>query len=457
MAAAERSAPRLPPMPRAVAEQWLAEPWVPAGALSQRDAVVAAASVRVPVLLRVPAGPVRYRLVRALAAVAGIETPIALWDGDGAPPDAAVVLFDPPSWDASRWLTLGCLADDGGPWLFAAVGDDPPSPADLGAAVVTVPFDVPALSARPEKLRAIAERQLARLATRAGRTPPRLMPDAVSRLEAQAWPGDVGELEAVLTRAFLVASDEIAAEALGLDGSPSAPDQPAPATVAPTPPAAPTDQHLELLLAEMAHEIRNPLVTIKTFAGHLPALLEDAPLRERFQQLTDEGIARMEAALDNVLEYGRLGAPQTQAVDVPVLVDRLLDDVQPELTERGIAIARTGAAHATCAADPEHLAFALRNLVTGVAREMPAGESLALDASANGVVRLRFSPGGTTATRLRALAVGDGSDALHDPTLLPLPFTLARTVLERSGGGLVLTPEGGGATALVVRLPMTAS
>lgn len=457
MAAAERSAPRLPPMARAVAEQWLAEPWVPVGALSQRDAVVAAASVRVPVLLRVPAGPVRYRLVRALAAVAGIETPIALWDGDGAPPDAAVVLFDPPSWDASRWLTLGCLADDGGPWLFAAVGDDATPPDDLDAAVVTVPFDVPPLTARPEMLRAIAERHLGRLAARAGRTPPRLMPDAVSRLEAHAWLGDVGELEAVLTRAFLVAADEIAADALDLHDAPSAPDTPAPATVAPTAAASPTDHHFELLLAEMAHEIRNPLVTIKTFAGHLPALLEDAPLRERFQQLTDEGIARMEAALDNVLAYGRLGAPQAQAVDVPVLVDRLLDDVQPELTERGIAIARTGADHVTCAADPEHLAFALRNLVTGVAREMPAGESLALDASANGVVRLRFAPGGTTATRLRALAVGDGSDALHDPTLLPLPFTLARAVLERSGGGLVLTPDGGGATSLVVRLPMMAS
>src|SRR5207237_1158955 len=77
---------------------------------------------------------------------------------------------------------------------------------------------------------------------------------------------------------------------------------------------------LEYLLAELAHELRNPLVTIKTFADHLPALLEDAELRTRFATLTSDAIERMDGLLENVLAFARLGAPRREAVEVgPIL------------------------------------------------------------------------------------------------------------------------------------------
>src|SRR4029077_11561437 len=98
--------------------------------------------------------------------------------------------------------------------------------------------------------------------------------DALDRLAAHTWPGDVAELEAVLARALLVADGSVI-EAAHLVVA---------AGVLPAAPAAPVGSGgpaLADLLPELAHELRNPLVTVKTFASHLPALLEDAELRDR--------------------------------------------------------------------------------------------------------------------------------------------------------------------------------
>src|SRR5439155_921418 len=115
--------------------------------------------------------------------------------------------------------------------------------------------------------------------------------------------GALAELEAALARALLLAGGGVIEAAhLDLGAEP-------PAVVAAAAAAAPGGAALEYLLAELAHELRNPLVTIKTFADHLPALLEDAELRTRFASLTGDAIERMDGLLENVLAFARLGAP----------------------------------------------------------------------------------------------------------------------------------------------------
>jgi light-regulated signal transduction histidine kinase (bacteriophytochrome) len=295
---------------------------------------------------------------------------------------------------------------------------------------------------------------LAALAARSGGAPARLESGALAKLQAHAWPGDTSELEAALTRALLLAGDGPiqAAHVMLAEAAASTPAVEGPTAA---PPASPD---LEYLLAELAHELRNPLVTIKTFAGHLPALLDDAELRTRFQTLTDDAIARMDGLLENLLAFARLGTPRPQAVEVGPLIARVLDDVEPDLAGRSVRVRQTPVpADARCAGDPDHLAYALRNLFAGVVREVPAREELALDTTANGVVTLHFAASGAASERLRRLAspaaAGERDNTLGDPTLLPLSFRLARAVLARNGGALTVVPEADDGATLVIRLP----
>jgi signal transduction histidine kinase len=216
-----------------------------------------------------------------------------------------------------------------------------------------------------------------------------------------------------------------------------------------------SDGQLELLLAELAHELRNPLVTIKTYADHLPEMLEDAELRTRFATLTGEAIERMDGLLENLLGFARLRAPQRRRVELEPLLDRVLAEIGPELAERAVSVRRGGNGGVECAGDAEHLAYAFRNLFAGVVREVPPRDELVLDTNTNGVVTLRFAAGAAAASRLRQLVTPNGGGALGDPTLLPLSFRLARGVLERNGGGLTLEERPDEGALLVVQLPAT--
>src|SRR5207244_169337 len=243
----------LPPLTAAAAAAVLAPPRLPAEVTSVPLACRAAAGA-IPVLLRAPAAAGRLLLARALHALAGREGSLVVATGRRPPLDRVPA-------GSALYLDVAALAPDGALALEALLA-----------------------------------------------APPRRAADALDRLVAHAWPGDLAELEAVLARALLLAGGVVEAAHLDLAAEP-------PAAVAAAPATAPGDAALEYLLAELAHELRNPLVTIKTFADHLPALLEDAELRARFATLTSEAIERMDGLLENVLAFARLGAPRREAVE----------------------------------------------------------------------------------------------------------------------------------------------
>jgi hypothetical protein len=63
-------------------------------------------------------------------------------------------------------------------------------------------------------------------------------------------------------------------------------------------------------------------------------------------------------------------------------------------------------------------------------------------------VSIEFDDRHGSAGRLRHVALGDGG-----AEVLPLPFVLARAVLERNGGALTLQRQSNGRAMLEVRLP----
>jgi hypothetical protein len=327
------------------------------------------------------------------------------------------------------------------------------------------------------------------LAQRGGRDTPALAPAARTRLASHTWPGDVFELEAVLARALATSESQVVDGAdLGLETESASNPEPEASWVAPVDPntappaptgvetmsaAAPTpppstattgasapppalaDGRLEALLAEVAHEILNPLSIVKMLLGHLPQLLADAEAREAMTARADEAIERVDGLLQNVLEFARLGTSPRVPVEVAPLLDRLLREAAPTLAERALRVRRTGDDDVTCLADPVQLEYGFRNLLAGIVREVPPREEFVVDTRQNGVVAVQFVAGDVAASRLRAMLATEGPPDLGDPTMLPLSFTIARAVLERNGGSLEVQEEAGGPTTLVVKLPVT--
>jgi hypothetical protein len=337
---------------------------------------------------------------------------------------------------------LESLIDDGAAWLLVCVSDGHPLPAVLAPRLEAVRVRVSPLGERLAELPELARHLLRVLNARRGGSPPALMDDAVAQLCARPWPGDIAELEAVLARAMLRAEDgPIAARHLTDTGG-----------LAPAAVAADTRRtQLEYLVAEMAHELRNPLATVKTFA-QLPGLPENAELRARFAALADDAVTRMNDMLENVLAFARLGTPAPVDVELGPLLDGLLADARPAFAERGIALDYVPANGARCFVDREQIAYAVRNVLAGISREAPGQDVVRIDAASAGLVRVDFDDRDGAGTRLRRLVLAEHGVDPDDRTLLPLVFTLARAVLERNGGTLSMRTGAKGRAALEMRL-----
>jgi formate hydrogenlyase transcriptional activator len=79
---------------------------------------------------------------------------------------------------------------------------------DLYYRISTFPIRTPALRERPEDISVLAEARLASLASRAGRTAPRLTREVRAALARFAWPGNVRQLENEIERALLLSTGE---------------------------------------------------------------------------------------------------------------------------------------------------------------------------------------------------------------------------------------------------------
>ncbi len=451
----------LVPMRPEQARRLLSPPWAPTMLAPALARACRARPLDVPVRLVLPDVALGHRVARALHALTGghgdLLAATDLHPELRALPAGATVVVDPTQLDDEARLALDALCDDGGVWVIAITdGDAALSPA-LAARLAAVVVDVAPLARRQLELPALSAAILHTLAGRAGRATPLLSPAARTRLASHGWPGDVFELEAVLARALAATDGDVVEVAhLALEGDADvAAEPPEPPAIVPAAATVVTDVRLEGLLAEVAHEILNPLSTVKMLVGHLPQLVDDAEARSAMTDRADEAIGRVDALLQNVLEFARLGTATREPVAVGALVDRLLREAAPELAERAVRVRRTGDDDVTCVGDRAQLEYGFRNLLAGVVREVPPREVFVVDTRQNGVVAVQFVAGDVAASRLRAMVAGDGGRDLGDPAMLPLSFTLARAALARSGGTLEVEDEAGGPTTLVVKLPVT--
>jgi signal transduction histidine kinase len=448
---ADQAPVRLPPLDLERAMAVLAVPEIPDHVMPDVQVARTAADSMVPLLLVASPTARPLLVVRALHTTAHRSGPVWLCPSaavaDEAMSDGATMVFVLDAASPAAFAVVEAHLDEPRAWIVVVCEDPTRLPVTLAMRAGAATLRLPAVSERVDDLSHLAPAILRSLGGRAGHPPPILGPDALAALRAHPWAGGRVELERVLARALLLAGPAGAVDAALLDLSPA----PVPAAQPMPPVPEAPGLRLEYLLAELAHELRNPLVTVKTFAQQLPALLDDSALRARFAELTDEAVERMDTLLENVLTFARLDSPRPEDLDLGAILDGVLRDVTPALEQRALRVRLVGGG-AQCAADRVHLRYALSNLLLGIAHETPPRSELVVDASVNGLVSLRFGTGAAV-TRLRDLTAPAPGATLDDPTFLPLAFTLARAVLERTGGRLGVMPDLGGQATVTVRLP----
>jgi DNA-binding NtrC family response regulator len=92
------------------------------------------------------------------------------------------------------------------------------------------------------------------------------------------------------------------------------------------------------LLRSIAHEVRNPLVSIRTFSELLPDHHADAEFRQRFQELVGADVRRIEAVVAKLQELSDLSHAKHEPVDIASLLSELLQERRGIIDERRLLV-----------------------------------------------------------------------------------------------------------------------
>jgi two-component system, NtrC family, sensor kinase len=97
---------------------------------------------------------------------------------------------------------------------------------------------------------------------------------------------------------------------------------------------------LGLLTAGLAHEIRNPLVAIRTFTQLLPERYEDAEFRDGFQSLALKEVDRICGLITDLLSFARPSKPNVALEDINAVIDGIVRILETQAKEKNVEIVR---------------------------------------------------------------------------------------------------------------------
>ena len=291
-------------------------------------------------------------------------------------------------------------------------------------------------------------------------------PDRDPRRFAAAFPGDAADPlpidperdpSAELTRLAEHWSNEDAepgdpAAPAPLPRWPSSPPTFSPSDAPATSSNASGDPAWRKLARSLSHEIRNPLVSIRTFTELLPDHYADETFRARFKDLVGKDIAHIQDVVTRLAKAAARDHLAREPVDVSALVDRLLAERRDAIgRNRLVVLSELERSLPFALADADALEIALAGLIDRALDSLPERGDLFLAShwiarAADGRPRLRL-----LLRHRDPRAEGMGGDL--DPVHHILEYVLAETIVAALGGRLTIDPTQGPETLIVIDLP----
>ena len=95
---------------------------------------------------------------------------------------------------------------------------------------------------------------------------------------------------------------------------------------------------LGILTASLAHQIKNPLSSIRTFAQLLPDKYDDREFRDEFSKVVNQDIRRLVRIIDSIMDLSRAKEAEFRLMDIHEVIDESLVLVDTRLKAYGIEL-----------------------------------------------------------------------------------------------------------------------
>ena len=232
------------------------------------------------------------------------------------------------------------------------------------------------------------------------------------------------------------------------------------------------DEELTRLTGELAHEIKNPLSTIKVNLKLAEEALEDIDLSDPGRVLWDQSrhklasasrkitiiqkeTDRLEQILDGFLRYVRRPDLQLETVDLNELVSDMIDFYSPQAYSYSLTVRQSLTGEPlTCRVDSGALKQVLLNLFINAQQAMDAGGDLMIHTARQGetaVILVNDTGRGIAPERQATLFQPYQSSRSSG---MGLGLATAKKIIEAHKGQISVHSEVGKGTSFTIRLPL---
>jgi PAS domain S-box-containing protein len=228
---------------------------------------------------------------------------------------------------------------------------------------------------------------------------------------------------------------------------------------------------LGTLSAGMAHEIKNPLVSIKTFAQLLPQRYQDSDFRDAFSKLIGHEIERIDSLVNQLLRFARPTKPDLKATHVHEVLEKSLQLIGHRLYDQDIKLARFLEANVdTISADADQLEQVFLNFFINAMEAMKHGGELTVSTQTHTgeewVAPIAHGNGeAREVLRITIRDTGEGIQSediqhLFDPFFTTkdygtgLGLSVVHAIIQEHGGQIEVESEPEKGTAFHILLPL---
>jgi two-component system, NtrC family, sensor kinase len=215
---------------------------------------------------------------------------------------------------------------------------------------------------------------------------------------------------------------------------------------------------LGTLAAGIAHEVRNPLVSIQTFFQLAPDRLHDEEFFTTFLSMTANEVKRISDLISELLSFARSPSPSLGRVDLNELLDRVATLLEPEARKHKLTITRAFDPSAPLIhADGDQIKQVVINLLLNAIQATQPGGTVCVTSRsiAHGAVDL-------AQIEIRDTGIGipkDQLDSIFNPFFTTkdkgtgLGLAIANQIISEHGGSVSVDSKPGKGTTFTVNLP----
>ena len=209
------------------------------------------------------------------------------------------------------------------------------------------------------------------------------------------------------------------------------------------------------LAAGMAHEIKNPLTSIKTFTEYISKKKTDPEFLEKFQKIVSGEVNRINYIVKQLLEFSKPSDLRLKETSIDSLLNETLDLLNNDFLKHNIKIEKCYSPLPSIKVDPSQMKQVFLNLLLNAIDSMETG----------GVITATIKPGKNNNIIIKIRDSGKGikkEDLKHifDPFFSKknggtgLGLSVVYGIIEKHGGKISVEGVPGHGTSFQINLPI---